>query len=159
MTDTAAITFTAMPSEIAASYRRGAPDAYGMPPERAISPGGGMPCRHCLRMIDKGDPYLTLAYRPFPRLQPYAETGPVFLHADACERYEGGKAIPDMLSSPDYIVHGYGHDDRIAYGTGAVTAVEAIPARAAELLGHADIAYVHIRSARNNCYQARIDRA
>ncbi|SMC64140.1 DUF1203 domain-containing protein [Rhizobium sp. RU36D] len=157
MTSSPAITFIAMPSDIAAAYRNGAADAYGMPPEQQISPGGGMPCRHCLGMIDAGAPYLILAYRPFPALQPYAETGPIFLHAEPCEQHAGGAALPEILSSPDYIVRGYGADDRIVYGTGAVTATEDIAARAATLLEREDVAYVHVRSARNNCYQLRID--
>lgn len=63
-----------------------------------------------------------------------------------------------MLDSPDYIVRGYGHDDRIVYGTGAVIPVQKISVRAGELLERDDVAYVHVRSARNNCYQCRIDR-
>ena len=153
------ITFTAMPSLEADAFRQGAADAYGMPPERAISPGGGYPCRHCLGMIEKGDPYLILAYRPFPTLQPYAETGPVFIHAEPCARFDGGGLLPEILASPDYIVRGYGHDDRIVYGTGAVTPTPDIASRAASLLSSSAIAYVHVRSARNNCFQCRIDRA
>jgi Protein of unknown function (DUF1203) len=34
-----------------------------------------------------------------------------------------------------------------------------IPARAEELLKRDDVAYVHMRSARNNCFQCRIDLA
>lgn len=64
-----------------------------------------------------------------------------------------------MLNSPDYIVRGYGTDDRIVYGTGAVTATDEILSRAAHILERADVAYVHVRSARNNCYQCRIDTA
>ncbi|NKN36641.1 DUF1203 domain-containing protein [Agrobacterium sp. a22-2] len=156
MTD---IRFTAMPTETAKQYWGGAPDAYDMAPERAISPGGGLPCRHCLGLIEKGAPFLILAYRPFPVLQPYAETGPIFLHAEACDRFGGGDTLPEILTtSPDYILRGYGHQDRIVYGTGAVTPMENISARADELLARDDIAYVHVRSARNNCYQCRIDR-
>ena len=99
---------------------------------------------------------LVLAHRPFPAPQPYAEVGPIFLCADACEA-GGGEALPEMLASPDYIVRGYGADDRIVYGTGGVVATGAIPARAAALLADARVAYVHVRSARNNCYQLRID--
>ena len=155
MTD---LIFTAMPAKEAEAYRAGAADAYGNPPEKAVSPGG-MPCRHCLSQIGEGEGMLILAYRPFPSLQPYAETGPVFLHADACERYPQTQAIPPMLNSPDYIVRGYGADDRIVYGTGAVTATGEIVSRAQHLLERADVAYVHVRSARNNCYQCRIDTA
>lgn len=101
---------------------------------------------------------LLLAYRPFPKLQPYAETGPVFLHAEECQRYDAGDRTPPMLNSPDYIVRGYSEDDRIVYGTGAVTPVSQIAGRAAELLARDDVAYLHVRSARNNCYLCRIDR-
>ena len=40
--------------------------------------------------------------------------------------------LPDMLRpTPDYIVRGYGHDDRIVYGTGAVVADAQICGRGA----------------------------
>jgi hypothetical protein len=154
---TQSICFSAMSSDQAAAYRQRAPDAYGLAPERRISPGG-YPCRHCLGEIAAGEDYLTLAYRPFPTLQPYAETGPIFLHAEACTRYAACEILPPMLTGPDYILRGYGADDRIVYGTGAVTPTAAIATRAASLLTDPGIAYVHVRSARNNCYQCRIER-
>jgi hypothetical protein len=150
------IRFVAMPSDQAAAYRSGATDAYGLAPERRVSPGG-YPCRHCLTEIGAGEAYLTLAYRPFPTLQPYAETGPIFLHAEACDRFTATEILPPMLTSPDYILRGYGEDDRIVYGSGGVIATEAIPARADALFSNPEIAYLHVRSARNNCYQCRID--
>ncbi|HBF30645.1 DUF1203 domain-containing protein [Rhizobium sp.] len=153
------ICFTPMPSDLASTYRAGEVDAYGLVPERNISPGEGYLCRHCLGPIAEGKPYLTLAYRPFPTLQPYAETGPIFIHAEECTAYDKGDTLPPMLVSPDYIVRGYGYDDRIVYGTGAVTPTNTIIARAQALLESKEIAYVHVRSARNNCFQCRIDRA
>lgn len=152
------IRFVPMSQQQASAYRAGATDAYGLAPEHNISPGG-YPCRHCLGEIRMGEAYLTLAYRPFPALQPYAETGPIFLHAEACPGYEATEILPPMLVSPDYIVRGYGADDRIVYGTGAVTPTDGIAERAATLLADPGIAYVHVRSARNNCYQCRIERA
>lgn len=64
-----------------------------------------------------------------------------------------------MLASPDYIIRGYGHDDRIVYGTGAVVPTDRLIAEAEARLDDPRIAYLHVRSARNNCYQCRIDRA
>ncbi len=151
------ISYQAIPTKDAEYYRSGGLDANGQPPEHHISDGAGLPCRHCLNFIVAGDPYLILAYRPFPALQPYAETGPIFIHAEACERYENEAEIPPALkSSPNYILRGYGKDDRIVYGTGAVTPIDAMQTRAEELLKRKDISYVHVRSAQNNCYQARI---
>ena len=48
----------------------------GRSPRRQISPGGMMPCRHCLADIATGEPYLILALRPFPEARPYAGPGP-----------------------------------------------------------------------------------
>ncbi|RUZ78209.1 DUF1203 domain-containing protein [Mesorhizobium sp. M7A.F.Ca.US.006.01.1.1] len=153
------IQFKALPTEDVRTLQRGGVDAYGQTPERKISDGDGMPCRHCLRNIGAGDAYLVLAYRPFPQLQPYAETGPIFLHAEECDRAAESEALPEILESPDYIVRGYGRDDRIVYGSGGVISTEDITGRAKTLLERDEIAYVHVRSARNNCYQCRIERA
>ena len=149
--------FTPIPTETVRAYQAGGPDANGQPPERQISDGGGNPCRHCLQMIPKGAGMLVLAHRPFPAPQPYAELGPIFLCADACEA-GGGSALPAILASPDYILRGYGADDRIVYGTGAVVPTDRIAEEAAKRLEDLRVAYVHVRSARNNCYQVRIDR-
>lgn len=152
------IRFTPIPTETVRALQAGGPDANGQPPEWHIADGGGNPCRHCLRMIREGAGMLILAHRPFPAPQPYAELGPIFLCADPCEA-GGGEAMPEMLASPDYIVRGYGPDDRIVYGTGAVVPTAAIAAEAAARLADPRVAYVHVRSARNNCYQLRIDAA
>lgn len=154
------IRFSAMPNADAQALWNGDADAYGRLPETMISDGSGNPCRHCLQNIDAGEPLLVFAYRPFPDLQPYAETGPIFLHKTPCRRYVAEEIVPPVIaSSKDFIVRGYGENDRIVYGTGAVTLTSDIPTYAAKLLDRPDIAYVHVRSARNNCYQCRIDRS
>ena len=152
------IRITAIPTAEARAYQAGAPDAYGNTPERSISDGAGNPCRHCLRHIPEGAAMLILAYRPFPALQPYAETGPIFLCADPCTR-GGGTDLPETWAeTPDFLIKGYDSRDRIVYGTGAVVPTPRIPAQAQAILARPEVAYVHVRSARNNCYQARIDR-
>ncbi|MEQ1953632.1 DUF1203 domain-containing protein [Mesorhizobium sp. CN2-181] len=154
------IRFQALPTDAVRALQHGGVDAYGFTPERKISDGDGVPCRHCLRTVAAGKAYLILAYRPFPALQPYAETGPIFLCAEECDRAPETDVLPDIFRpTPDYIVRGYGHDDRIVYGTGAVTPTQNICGRAHELFERDDVAYVHVRSARNNCYQCRIERA
>lgn len=151
---------TALPTDQVEAYRNGAPDAYGNPPEQAISDGGGNPCRHCLTYIPKGKEMLVLAHRPFPQAQPYAETGPIFLCAESCRRHDDAAQLPEALTaSPSYLIKGYGADDRIVYGTGIITPQAQLQDAAKAIFARADVSYIHIRSARNNCYQARIDRA
>ena len=153
------IRFVAMPSEDARALQAGGGDAYGLAPERRVSDGDGVPCRHCLKNVAAGEAYLVVAYRPFPALQPYAETGPIFLHAEACERPADGGDKPEMLTSNTYIVRGYGPDDRIVYGTGKVVDTPDIGSWAQALFDRGDVAYAHVRSARNNCYQLRLEPA
>ena len=151
-----AMRFLGIPTDIVRDYQAGGPDANGQVPERHMSDGGGNPCRHCLRMIPEGADMLVLAHRPFDTVQPYAELGPIFLCADPCGA-GGGAQVPEILAASEYIVRGYGADDRIVYGTGAVVTTARIVAEAAARLDDARVAYVHVRSARNNCYQVRID--
>lgn len=153
------IRYVAMETKDARALQAGGPDANSMTPERHISDGDGVPCRHCLRNVEKYAPYLVLAWRPFSSPQPYAEVGPIFLHADACERAPQAETLPKLFSkSPDWIVRGYGADDRIVYGTGSVVKSPDIDARSAAIFEDRQVAYLHMRSARNNCFQCRIER-
>jgi hypothetical protein len=140
------------------ALRAGGPDANGQPAERATSDGSGIPCRCCLGLVPAGRPYLIAGWRPFDTLHPYAETGPVFFCAD-CTPAVPAADLPQMFTSPSYIVRGYDASGRIVYGTGGVVPRDRIAPRAAELLARADIAHVDVRSAANNCYHARIRRA
>lgn len=152
--------FIAMKSETARGFRDGFPDAHGQPPERHISDGLGNPCRHCLGDIAEGEPFLILAWRPFPGPQPYAETGPIFLHAEDCERHGEAVGMPAMfLERERFLLRGYDHDDRIVYGTGQIVAPVDLAQASATLLENPEIAYLHVRSAGYNCYQCRIERA
>lgn len=150
------ITFTPLATEFVAAMQNGAPDAYGLPAEHATSDGTGMPCRHCLNDIPAGAGVLIFAHRPFAALQPYAETGPVFLCADACTAYTGSAVPPILSSRAGYLIKGYTDDERIRYGTAKIVPPEELRHYAAELLARDEIAFVDVRSASNNCFLTRI---
>lgn len=148
--------FNPYDSAFVTAVRAGGPDAYGLPAERAVSDGGGNPCRHCLDYIPRGASMLILAARPFPAAQPYAETGPIFLCAEECAPWTGGGLPPILTGSPDYLLKGYSAENRIIYGSGRVVPTADLSAYAALLLADPRIAYVDVRSARNNCFLTRI---
>jgi hypothetical protein len=151
--------FIPLDTGLAQAWRGGAPDANGQAPERQVSDGGGNPCRHCLDDIAGGAPMLVLAHRPFPAPQPYAELGPIFIHAEDCPRYRETGPVPAIFTRREAILmRGYGTDNRIVYGTGKVIPTEEIESRAAFLFQRPEIANIHLRSASNNCYQCRIER-
>lgn len=153
------LVYEPLDSDLAAALRSGGPDANGQPPERgAIAGGTGEPCRHCLRNVPAGREYLILAHRPFPAPQPYAETGPIFLCADPCAAWAGEGVPPILRTSADYLLKGYTHGHRILYGSGRIVPQGEVEDYARGLLDDPRIAYVDVRSARNNCFQLRIRR-
>lgn len=151
------IRFHALPAETVAALRAGGPDAYGAPAERAVSDGNGNPCRCCLTDIAEGADMLIAAHRPFPDLQPYAETGPIFLCAD-CERREAsGEAPPSVAQRPEFLVKAYTQAHRI-HSPGDVRRTASLAAECEALLANPEIAYVDLRSAANNCFICRVER-
>ncbi len=158
MTD---LRFLALPTADVRDLQIGGRDANGQVPERQVSDGNGNPCRHCLAEIAEGEPFLVLAHRPFPALQPYAEVGPIFLHEAPCPRYDEAAGVPAPFLAPNrdrLLIRGYGANDRILYGTGQVVETRELAAAADALLARPEVAYLHVRSSTNNCYQCRVER-
>jgi uncharacterized protein DUF1203 len=146
-----------IPTEGCERIWRGGVDANGQPALVRIADGRANPCRHCLELIREGDEKLVLAHRPFDGLHPYAETGPIFLHATPCDRYESGVVPPWFDYLDPAIVRGYGEDHWIRYDTGNVVRGKEITRACETILDDVTVAYVHVRS-KYNCFQCRIDR-
>ena len=147
-----------IPTDHVERIRRGDPDANGQPALVRVAEGLANPCRHCLGLITEGDAKLVLAYRPFDVRQPYAETGPIFLHRDPCERYESDALPPWFVFLEPAIVRGYDAHHWIRYDTGHVVPGTELEATCRAILDDPTVAYVHVRS-KYNCFQCRVDRA
>ena len=146
-----------LPTEWCERIWSGGADANGQPALVCAAEGLLNPCRHCLQRIAQGDGKLVLAYRPFDALQPYAETGPIFLHAKPCKRYQSD-AVPRWFDYLDpAVVRGYGPDHWIRYDTGNVVRGPEITRASEGILADGTVAYVHVRS-KFNCFQCRVDR-
>jgi hypothetical protein len=101
-----------------------------------------------------------LAYRPFPSDQPYAETGPIFLHADACPRFDADAEIPEILTErPEFVMRGYDARDRIVYESCAVVPGDRLAEEAERLLALSRVEYLHVRARASTCYQCRVEAA
>ncbi|WP_299921741.1 DUF1203 domain-containing protein [uncultured Pelagimonas sp.] len=147
--------YNGLTTDRARHYQWGGADAYGLKPEHVIAEGSGNPCRHCLKPVCEGQGMLILAHRPFGTLQPYAETGPIFLCADECEAHLDGEH-PSVLSlSPQYLIKAYTSDERILYGTGEVVSQSNLESEIGKRFEMPRVAFVDVRSARNNCWLAR----
>ena len=151
------IKYIALPTDRVLKLVNGEPDANGQIPEKSISDGDGNPCRHCLQEIPLGEPMLILAYRPFSKIQPYAEVGPIFLCANLCDRYQDTSGVPDLYRDQEMLVRGYDANDRIIYGTGKIMPVSSLEQENFPLFEIPSLSYAHARSATNNCYHFRIE--
>lgn len=147
-----------MPQSHAKHLRIGGADANGQIPIEVKAQGKSNPCRHCLQRIEEGDDMLIVGYRPFDSIQPYAETGPIFLHKKECAHYQESQ-LPDWFQQlTPAIIRGYNQDNIIVYETGAVVSGSELAEACASILSNAQVAYVHIRS-KFNCFQCRVERA
>jgi hypothetical protein len=83
-----------LPTEFAESARRaaeaGATDHAVMIADSLT----GYPCRHCLRFAKSGQRMILFPYAAIPAGRPYSETGPIFVHAEPCERYDAVHEYP-----------------------------------------------------------------
>ena len=54
----------------------------------------GYPCRHCLRWAQPGKRLILFPYSAIPAGHPYSESGPIFVHAEPCQRYDATEEFP-----------------------------------------------------------------
>jgi len=152
------LSYVAIPSTLADAVRAsGRSPGYGHPTHTEVATGHG-PCRHCLRTFGIGEERRTLfTYDPFHGLEPLPLPGPVFIHAEACERYDESGGFPsDLLVHPLTLV---------AYGDGRRTLDELhvsgddVQPALERLFDLPAVRYVHVRDWSAGCYDLRVERA
>jgi hypothetical protein len=144
------------PERLDAMRRRGVDETGNA--WNAFGAAGGEPVRCCVRRAEPGERIVLISYSPWTRPHPWAETGPVYVHAERCAGYTGDGAYPV----------GFDRDRSMLYpfdATGAripehVTYVgpnDDHGAAVRDLLATPGVEVVHVRSAIAGCYtfQAR----
>ena len=119
-------------------------------------PPTGYPCRHCLCFAKPGERVILFPYAAIPPGYPYSETGPIFVHAEPCERYSATREYPGELRR-GRVFRAYNAsysmiDAEVANGTEPEAIVE-------KLLQNPETAFVDARSVTHGCYTFRIERA
>jgi hypothetical protein len=114
------------------------------------------PCRHCLRLAKQGERLILFPYASIPAGHPYSETGPIFVHAEACERYRATHEYPeDLRTGRAFRAYNANYDmidAEVANGNEPEAIVE-------KLLQNPETAFVDARSVTRGCYTFRIQRA
>lgn len=154
------IKFTPIPTKDAKAWWDGGTDAYNQPLEIRTSDGLA-PCRHCLKNAESGKKVLLGAYKPFASTGHFAETGPIFLCAEPCDRFEGNSNdLPPVVAEREkFMIRGYSKEEAIDYTTGQIVRVDELQDVANKIFAKKDVEFIHLRSAAYTCFTTRIDRA
>lgn len=150
-TITSTLVFEPIPAAELDAIRAAGMDEAGNRLTPQADTGGGSPLRCCLRETRPGEQVLLLAYTPPGTAGPYAERGPVFVHADPCGGYATPDRYPRGLSHRQQVVRAYGPDGSIADGILATDGEHAL-AVIRQLLARPDVTLVHLRNVGYGCY-------
>jgi hypothetical protein len=83
-----------LPTAIAEKARRVAESGAEDHAVVKVDSATGYPCRHCLRWAQPGERVILFPYASIPPGHPYSETGPIFVHAEPCQRYSATDEYP-----------------------------------------------------------------
>ena len=128
---------------------------YGHPAHVEMARGTG-PCRLCLAPFRTGEEERVLfTYNPFAGAAEVPCPGPIFVHKDACRRYES-RGFPETLLGFPLTLEGYDVAGlavaRAPVGADVDGSIEAI-------LSTPRVVYAHVRNTQAGCFIARIERA
>ncbi len=147
----------AVSTEIAESVRTTMKDPrYGFPAYSEVATGGA-PCRHCLRMISPGERWTLFTHDAFEGIEKLPLPGPVYVHAESCERYPEDGGFPAELRNSPRTLNAYARGGQLL----AQEYVEDgnVDMGIENLLARKDTDYIHVRSTTAGCYTFRVERA
>jgi hypothetical protein len=111
-----------------------------------------------LHIAQPGEQIILIAYRPFDEASAYAETGPVFVHAQACDGYAHPDMYPDDFRGRQQVFRCYDASGNILGGhlAGPTEDVETV---IEELFADQTVEYIHTRNVVFGCYMLELRRA
>ena len=129
---------------------------YGHPAHVETATGYG-PCRHCLKEFRVGEERRILfTLDPFYELVPLPLPGPVFVHAEPCERYDEDSGFPRPTLAHALTLVAYG-DDRKMLAEEQVVDGNVDPTLG-RFFANPEVRYVHVRDREAGCYDFRLER-
>jgi hypothetical protein len=129
---------------------------YGFPVHTEMA-SDEAPCRHCLRLTTpRQDERILFTYDCFDGVEQLPLPGPVYIHAESCERYAENGGYPEELRNRRITFNAYG-DGRRLLGQRYVEDGR-VEKTIEELFTDADVRYLHVRSTSAGCYTFRIER-
>jgi Protein of unknown function (DUF1203) len=129
-------------------------DDYGNP-FTVRTTGAGAPLRCCLTLSTDGEQVALIAYRPSPLGGPYAEVGPVFVHAEACRGF-AGDVFPADFRERRAVLRPYDADGLMLDGIVAERGTSEDELK--RLFNDPEVALVHVRNLIAGCWNFSVRR-
>jgi hypothetical protein len=145
----------AIPTDVAESVRRNGKDPRFGHPAYTNTATESAPCRHCLRLIRPGEKQILFTYDAFEGTEKLPLPGPVYIHAEPCERYSEEGAFPPELRQSPRTLNAYAKGRRLLAAEYVDDA--SIDSALAYLGAQPDVAYIHVRSTAAGCFTFRMD--
>ena len=129
---------------------------YGHPAHTDDATGHG-PCRHCLRPFRVGEERRTLfTHNPFYKLAPIPLPGPVYIHAELCERFNEAGGYPTELLPYAAILDGYDREQRVVSQRPVTDGTQ--EAAIQEMFASDELQYIMVRDLGAGCFDFRVER-
>src|SRR5438067_1666935 len=145
-----------LPTEIAEAARRAINAGVADHSLLTADSPGSAPCRHCLRWAQPGERVILFPYSAIPSDHPYSETGPIFVHAEKCERYSATDEYPaDFRNGRVFRAYDSNYnliDAQVMNGSEPEVVIET-------LFQNPGTAFVDARSVTHGCFTFRVQRA
>lgn len=152
------IRIVALPTEVAKVVRATlrAP-VYGFPAHAEVATDDA-PCRHCLRTFTVGkDRRILFTYDRFAGVESLPQPGPIYVHAEACERYAEQNGFPEELRGSPRTVEAYGRGRRLLAQEHVSNGI--FEPVIEKLFASPEVDYLQVNSTTAGCFTFRIVRA
>jgi hypothetical protein len=152
------IRIVAIPTEVAKAVRATlrAP-VYGFPAHAEVATDAA-PCRHCLRTFIAGkDRRILFTYDRFAGVESLPQPGPIYVHAEACERYAEQNGFPEELRGSPRTVEAYGRGRRLLAQKHVSNGI--FEPVIEKLFASPEVDYLQVNSTRAGCFTFRVERA
>ena len=145
-----------LPTEVADEARQMAESGAADHVVIKVDSATGYPCRHCLRWAKPGERVILFPYAAIPSGRPYSETGPIFVHANECQRYSATNEYPaDFRNGRVFRAYDSNYniiDAQALDGSEPEVVIE-------NLFQNPDTEFVDARSITRGCFTFRVQRA
>lgn len=115
----------------------------------------GYPCRHCLQWAQPGERVVLFPYPSISSGRPYSESGPIFVHEQACPSYAATDKYPENFRQ-HRVLRAYNSDENMI---DAIVVADEQPESVIErLFQNPDTSFLQVRSVTRGCYTFKIER-